>query len=185
MKQKRKRPAGGDRKSEPPEKAEAIERKPHGDGLTWYGMYLMAQNYRATADALENVFVIPPGSGQPRRFLYYQALEHFLRIFLHLNGHGLASIQQLGHKWGDMLDRCHGLELSPKVEKYIRASAENNALVSVRYAYDFHNIGKEERRSTLLLEKAVFALERAVGEAIEATGREVFKRPTPRWLQGT
>ncbi|MDX8532468.1 hypothetical protein RFM41_29360 [Mesorhizobium sp. VK25A] len=145
---------------------------------------MMAQNYRATADALEDLFVIPPGSGHPRRFLYYQALEHFLRTFLHLNGHDLDSIERHRHRWGDMLDLCHGLKLPPDIEKYIRKSADNNALVSVRYAYEFDTdpgTGRKATRSTLPLEKAVFALERAVGAAIEAVGRPVYKRPDPKW----
>ncbi|MBZ9742249.1 hypothetical protein [Mesorhizobium sp. CO1-1-4] len=159
----------------------------YGVGVTPYGMYLMAQNYRATADALENIFVLPRTSNHPRRFLYYQAIEHFLRTFLRLNSQELEKIQGFGHRWGDMLDCCnsYGLVIPANVEKYIRLCALNNALVGIRYEYELDldpGTGKKATRSTLPLEKTIYALELAVGEAIERTGREVFKRPDPPWL---
>ncbi|RJT23003.1 hypothetical protein D3227_39155 [Mesorhizobium waimense] len=137
----------------------------HGAGVTPYGMYLMAQNYRATADALENVVVLPHVTDHPRHFLYYQALEHFLRTFLHLKGQKLKKIQRLGHDWGKMLDRCqfYDLQLPAQAEKFIRSSALDNALVRVRYEIVVKTKGRKAR-STLPLEKAIYALELAVGQ---------------------
>jgi hypothetical protein len=165
---------------------DAAPKKPkvvYGVGVTPSGMYVMAQNYRATADALENVVVLPHLTDHPRRFLYYQALEHFLRAFLRLNSQDLEKIQDFRHNWGEMLDCCksYGLRLSVKAEEFIRSSALNNDLVRIRYELVIEEDVTKGRkpRSTLPLQKTIYALELAVGEAIEATGREVFKRPRP------
>jgi hypothetical protein len=60
----------------------------HGKDLTAYGVFRLGQTYRMHADALASVVSQfgPQMSDHPRRLLYFQALENYLRSFQLLGG---------------------------------------------------------------------------------------------------
>jgi hypothetical protein len=161
-----------------------------GEFVTPFGMYMMAQCYRANADALEAaaVYVLTHFSDYPRRLLYYQALEHFLRSFLRLNSLDPGQIRAHQHDFAAMLDcgKGYGLRISEEAEAFIRSSTLRNDYVRIRYELHLEeDLGLDdvhweddpedlERASMLSLKQVVFELEMAAGLALQAAGREVM-----------
>ncbi|MER8437760.1 hypothetical protein NKH36_22055 [Mesorhizobium sp. M1312] len=110
-----------------------------GVGVTPFGIYQMAQCYRANADALEAaaIHILTRFSDHPRRLLYFQALEHFLRSFLRLNSLDPGQIRDYQHKFAAMLDcgKGYGLRISDEAEAFIRSTTLRNAYVRIRYDF--------------------------------------------------
>ena len=161
-----------------------LTKKAPGKDVTPFGVYLLAQCYRANADALEKAVQMHTRfSDHPRRLLYFQALEHFLRCFLLIDDRKtLEDIRSNNHNFAVLLDesKVHGLRVSKDTEKFIRSRTLANDYVHVRYDISLENLdgNKLVRPPTMnALEQTVWELEHAVGLAMLATGREVIPNP--------
>lgn len=166
--------------------------KVYGSGVTPFGVFLFAQTYRANADALALVFpqIRPSISDHPRRFLYFQALEHYLRSFLLLQGKTPANIRAYQHHFLDMLDegRHLGLEMPSEVEDFIRSRTVANEYTQIRYDYKLDKDGPRRTARTMeRLRLVVWEIEKAVGLAIRKTGIEAVygERPSASPLNGS
>lgn len=163
-----------------------MPKKVYGAGMTPFGVFLFAQTYRAYADALVLVLaeIRPRSSDHPRRFLYFQALENYLRSFLLLKRRTPAQIRTHQHRFADMLDECKdlGLKVPNKTAQLIRSRTVTNDYTRIRYDYQLDD-GPPGRAAQTLerLQMAVWEIEQAIGMAIQATGVPVLigKRPRP------
>lgn len=153
--------------------------KIYGAGMTPYGVFLFAQTYRANADGLALVAakVGPRMSDHPRRFLYFQALEHYLRSFLWLKGKEPAEIRAYNHNFSGMLDdsKALGLVVPKAVGSFIQSRTVANDYTRIRYDHQLDDPEDPNQQPPPMaqLQRAVRVLENAVGRAIRATGIEV------------
>ncbi|MDX8540099.1 hypothetical protein RFM23_20990 [Mesorhizobium abyssinicae] len=147
--------------------------------MTPFGVFLFAQTYRANADALERVVahIRPRMSDHPRRLLYFQALENFLRSFLLLHGKSPAHIRDHRHNFSAMLNESQGLGLmvSADVEKFVRSRTLANDYTRIRYDYQLEDPSARRRMAPSMdvVQTAVRQIEQVVGQAIRSTGVEV------------
>ncbi|OWK18574.1 hypothetical protein AJ88_06990 [Mesorhizobium amorphae CCBAU 01583] len=150
-----------------------------GAGMTPFGVFLFAQTFRANADALAPVKdqIEARLSDHPRRLLYFQALEHFLRCFLLLCGKTPEEIRDYTHDFAKMLNdsKGSGLVVPKAVEGFIRLRSVKKDYTRIRY--DFRLTDPEDPKHQPppmpQLQRAVRVLENAVGRAIRATGVDV------------
>lgn len=121
------------------DKAEKKPKVIHGVEMTPYGVFRFAQTYRVNADALALAVaeIGPQMSDHPRRFLYFQALENFLRSFLLLGGKTPEEVRDYNHNFAGMLDdsKALGLELPTEAEDCIRSRTLAKEYVRIRYDY--------------------------------------------------
>lgn len=154
----------------------------HGSGLTAYGIYLLAQSYQAGGDRLgkfEDEY--SRFSDHPRRLLYFQAIENYLRSFLRLHGTEPEAIRRYDHDFSAMLDdsKSFGLRTKGRTEKFIRESGDRRDYVRVRYDYNLRVLDEPVLRSPpamAQLTSAVTNLEVSVRLALVATGIEIVPR---------
>ncbi|MER9313519.1 hypothetical protein NKI51_30395 [Mesorhizobium australicum] len=154
----------------------------HGSGLTAYGIYLLAQSYHAAGDRLgEFQDRYSRFSDHPRRLLYFQALENYLRSFLRLHGKEPEEIKRYDHNFSVMLDdsRAFGLQIKNRTEKFIRESGDRRDYVRIRYDYNLRVLDESALSSPpamAQLTSAVTNLEVPVRMALVATGIDIVPR---------
>jgi len=116
-----------------------------GAGLTARDIYRLAESYHQAAEALEKK---PRGwtSENPIRFLYYQALENYLRAFLRLHGKEPEELRTYMHDFAYMLDHCvaAGLSVRAKTIAFVRETVVDSDYVRVRYELEL--VVPSERR---------------------------------------
>ncbi|MER9032428.1 hypothetical protein [Mesorhizobium sp. M0674] len=166
----------------------------HGKDLTAYGVFRLGQTYRMHADALASVVSQfgPQMSDHPRRLLYFQALENYLRSFQLLGGETPEIVRDYGHDFAKRLKTCKalGLQLPQEVEDKI---CTDLAIEYVRVRYDYRlddEIEPWASEETLeQLRSVVEELERSVGLAVQASNPEfimfgnikLFKLSASEW----
>lgn len=160
------------------DKAEKKPKVIHGVEMTPYGVFRFAQTYRVNADALALAVaeIGPQMSDHPRRFLYFQALENFLRSFLLLGGKTPEEVRDYNHNFAGMLDdsKALGLELPTEAEDCIRSRTLAKEYVRIRYDYklDDENEPWVAAKTLEQLQRVVSALEKVVDQAIQASNPE-------------
>ncbi|SJM29967.1 hypothetical protein [Mesorhizobium delmotii] len=105
--------------------------------MTPYGVFIFAKTYRLNADVLVVPQIGPSLSDHPRRFLYFQALENYLRCFLLLLGKTPDEVREYQHRFGKMLDESKrlGLVVPKAVEKFIHSRRLSNDYTRIRYDF--------------------------------------------------
>ncbi|PBB16737.1 hypothetical protein CK219_27275 [Mesorhizobium sp. WSM4313] len=140
--------------------------------MTPYGVYLFARTYGLNADALGAVS-LPGMSDHPRRLLYFQALEHFFRCHLLLNGKTPEEVRNYNHDFEKMLDdsKFFGLVIPKAVEAFIRLRSVARDYTRIRYDFRLDDPNDPTQRPPPMtqMQRAVRTLEKAVGRAIEAS----------------
>ena len=72
------------------------------DRTTDIGLYHYARSYRAAADHLRTVDLDVTHPRAPISFLYFHAVELYLKSFLRLHGLSVSKLQDIGHKAGSL-----------------------------------------------------------------------------------
>jgi hypothetical protein len=146
-----------------------------GEGMTPYGIYLMAECYEEAATVVE-AHHKRRFSDHPARLLYLHAAESYLRAFLRLHDHTPSEIRDLQHNLGAMTDKVveHGMPLSVETAAYLRGVATENDYVRVRYDYDLralppNRLAARPRKLTHLV-SVVAELKALVTTALKASG---------------
>jgi hypothetical protein len=108
--------------------------KVYGGGLTPYGIFLLADSYREAGQILSNS-TRSGRSDNPIRLLYYQALEHYLRMFLRAGGKEPSEIREYQHDFEKMFKDCvaNGLVIRQKTAKFLQETTNDSDYVRVRY----------------------------------------------------
>jgi hypothetical protein len=105
-------------------------------------------------------------SDHPRRFLYFQALEHYLRSFQLLRGEVPEKIRGYDHDFASRLKACkaEGLQLSEAAEEFIGSPVRSKEHVRMRYDYklDHHGSPVVAQLTMEQLREAIMELEQAV-----------------------
>ena len=147
--------------------------------MTPLGVFLFGQTFRVNADALAPLKDQIEGrlSDHPRRLLYFQALEHFLRCYLLLGGKTPEEIRAYNHDFAGMLDssKSLGLVVPKAVEKFIQSRTLARDYTYIRYDHRLVDPEDPKRQPPPMpqLQRTVRVLENAVGRAIRVTGVDV------------
>ncbi|MER9588553.1 hypothetical protein NKI94_07065 [Mesorhizobium australicum] len=109
----------------------------------------------------------------PRRLLYFQALENYLRSFQLLRGATPKEVRAHNHDFAERLDVCKakGLKLPKEVEDYIRSPVRKKEYVRIRYDFrlDDQDTLDKMQRTMERLRGVVAEVEGTIGRAIEAS----------------
>ncbi|UVC13763.1 hypothetical protein [Mesorhizobium onobrychidis] len=139
-------------------------------------MFIFAKTYRLNADVLVVPQIGPSLSDHPRRFLYFQALENYLRCFLLLQGKTPDEVRDYQHRFGKMLDESKrlGLVVPKAVEKFIHSRTLSSDYTRIRYDFKLDDPEDPTRQPPPMqqMQRAVRVLEQAVGRAVEAADPE-------------
>jgi hypothetical protein len=167
--------------------------KPHGAGLTPFGIFLLAQSFEDAGHlVVENA--TRQFSDHPQRLLFLHAIETYLRAYLRLQGAAADELRSYMHDVGKMLAtaRTKGLLLEQKAADYVLASSEAGDYVRVRYDYDLRGLAAERPdnpkrpRPISRLISATASVRAAVRDVLRETGIEVYdSRETSERVDGT
>ncbi|TIO79333.1 MAG: hypothetical protein E5X74_10040 [Mesorhizobium sp.] len=156
---------------------DATAKKPkviHGKEMTAYGVFRLAETYRLSADALAQIG--PQMSDHPRRLLYFQALENYLRSFQLLGGTTPEDVRDYNHNFAARLTACKalGLQLPKEVQDFIKSPKRPKEYVRIRYDYRLDNQGApwQAERTMERLRAVVAEVEKAVDLAVQASNPE-------------
>lgn len=111
------------------------ERPPPGTTLTAFGIFHLAESYRLAGDAVGRDGAANRFSENPRRFLYLQAIENYLRAYL-WQTMSPKQLAEFRHDLSAMLDFCVGLKPSKDAVRFVRASSLERDFIRTRYDYD-------------------------------------------------
>jgi hypothetical protein len=67
------------------------------DRTTALGLFNYARSYRASADHLLSAKLKVPHPHAPLTFLYYHAVELYLKAYLRVQGYTVAQLKSVGH----------------------------------------------------------------------------------------
>lgn len=105
------------------------------DRTTDIGLYHYARSYRASADHLRTVDLGVTHPRAPIQFLYFHAIELYLKSFLRLHGLRVSKLQDIGHKACCLANEAEarGFRLTEVDRGTIYAMASSNAVIRSRY----------------------------------------------------
>jgi hypothetical protein len=64
---------------------------------SWWISFDRATSYWKAADALEGLALKTPRNHAPIRFLYFHALELYLKAYLRAHGYTVKRLEEIGH----------------------------------------------------------------------------------------
>jgi len=102
------------------------------------GLFNLAEAYRLSGDALTIAKVKSGHADSPVRFLYYHAIELYLKAFLREHGHTVGELsnpKKFGHSTTKLLAQAEllGLELSNRDREVLDIMSETDAVIRSRY----------------------------------------------------
>lgn len=105
------------------------------DRTTDIGLYHYARSYRAAADHLRTVDFDVTHPRAPISFLYFHAVELYLKSFLRLHGLSVSKLQDIGHKAGSLASEAEvrGFRLTKADRGTIAAMSSSNTVIRSRY----------------------------------------------------
>jgi hypothetical protein len=102
------------------------------------GLFNLAEAYRMSGEALMAAKIKTAHAESPVRFLYYHAIELFLKAFLREHGHSAAVLsdpKKFGHKTAKLTARAaqFGLSFSDRDREVLDLMGETDAVIRSRY----------------------------------------------------
>jgi hypothetical protein len=99
------------------------------------GFYHYAQSFREAADALAGCDFRSTHPDQPRTFLYFHAIELFLKSYLRDAGLSVEDLRDIGHRYGKLAEAfaTHGGALLDEDMQLISLIGENGTWQRSRY----------------------------------------------------
>ena len=139
---------------------------------TAIGLFNYAASYWRSAEALEKAKVRVTHPDGPICFLYYHAIELYLKAYLRAQGHSVKELRrQFGHNVVKMRDEamCHQLHFEYEDQVVLTYMGETDAVIESR----FLQTGFFQRPANEALNRTCRSLHRSVGEALKAMGIHV------------
>jgi len=143
-----------------------------GQGMTTYGIFLLAECYHEAADVVLNHHT-KALSDHPARLLYLHAIETYFRAFLRMWETNVDNLRAFRHNVGDMADAsvAKGLHLDRVILKYLRDVSLENDYVRIRYDYDLRSLSGEwpeprTRPRSISSLKSAAEIQHAIGTAL-------------------
>jgi hypothetical protein len=132
------------------------------------GFFNFALSYRAAGDKLRVCKLRATHPHSPILFVYYHAIELYLKAFLRAQGLSVASLQDIGHKFNKLQRLCtqHHLDFDDKDEAVLARIAEDGAWAATRYLTWDYRSGPAISE----LSRTCRRLDRSVAKALSAKG---------------
>jgi len=137
---------------------------------TPFGLFNNAESYWKGAVALERAKVKSTHADSPVRFLYYHAIELYLKSYLRLQGFTVRKLasRNLGHNFKNLADEAeaHGLPYMEEDRHIFRLMAETDAVIRSRY----HRTGAFYWPTTDGLDRTCKSIREPIGKALKNAG---------------
>jgi len=137
------------------------------------GLFNTAETYWRSANALYEAKVKASHAMSPVLFLYYHAIELYLKAFLRANGHSAQQLRskKFGHRICCLTDRASQLGLSYQDEdkEVFSLMGTTDAIIRARYI----QIGYFEWPSPDMLFRTCVRLRESVGKNLIAKGKPI------------
>ena len=150
-----------------PPPASAIDRH------TPIGLFNFAASWQAAADLLIGKMVHATHPHAPVAFLYYQALELYLKAFLRHHKFSMKKLRRIGHNYIELSTRAEakGLTVDSKQREIFQVLGEGDAWERSRYL----EVGMLSMPEISELRRACSRLEKSVGRELASAGLPVRK----------
>jgi hypothetical protein len=143
------------------------------DRTTRFGLFNYAESYWRSARALNANRLKVSHPDEPVNFLYYHAIELYLKAFLRLHGHEPRELgsKSFGHSFGRMQRRAVdlGLFLADEDIEVLSVMENTDAVIRSRYI----KIGAFTRPTHGALDRTCKSLRQSIGEALLESGDPV------------
>jgi HEPN domain-containing protein len=138
------------------------------DRTTALGLFNYARSYRASADHLLSAKLGVPHPHAPLTFLYYHAIELYLKAYLRSQGHTVAQLRQVSHNIRELSTevQSRGLVLDDEDKEVLETMVEANNVIRSRYI----QTGAFTRPEEEALSRTCAALEALVADALAKSG---------------
>jgi hypothetical protein len=137
--------------------------------VTPMGIFHYALSYRKAAATLKDVLLKTPHNDSPVRFLYYHAIELYLKALLRMHGHTVRDLSQnFGHRTAKLIRRAVelGLVLTEQDKVLLDWIGKTDEVIRSRYfKQGFRRLPEREE-----LERLCANLHSNVGEALRKGG---------------
>jgi len=135
------------------------------------GLFNFAASYRAAADLLAKQGIQATHPHAPINFLYYQAIELYLKAFLRLHEISMKELRGVGHDYIQLgvLAQSKGLVLNSKDLEILQVLKEGDAWGRARYL----EVGMLTAPDTEELARACARLNKLIGKAMASAGLPV------------
>jgi len=138
---------------------------------TALGVYNFAQSYRAAADHLHKADLHTTHPHTPINFLYYHAIELYLKSFLRVHNFGVDELRGIGHK-ADRLAKeaeARGFHFDDEDRDVIRMIAESDVVIRSRYIETGYFVAP----TLEALARTTKSFQETVRDALKAAGEPV------------
>jgi HEPN domain-containing protein len=138
------------------------------DRTTALGLFNYARSYRASADCLLQNRLKVPHPHAPVSFLYYHAIELYLKAHLRSQGLTVAQLRKVGHNVGKLAGevQARGLVLDDEDKEVLQSMSEADNVIRSRYI----QTGAYTRPEEEALSRTCAALEEQVAGAFAKSG---------------
>jgi hypothetical protein len=112
------------------------KRSPEDESRTTsMGLFNYADAYRMSGEALMAAKIETAHAESPVRFLYYHAIELFLKAFLREHDHSIAELETFGHRISKLTARAAelGLTFSDRDREVLDLMGEPDVVMRSRY----------------------------------------------------
>jgi hypothetical protein len=132
------------------------------------GMFNFAASYRAAADLLLGQAINATHPSAPVAFLYYHAIELYLKAFLRLHKVGMRRLRTIGHDFIKLGTRAQhkGLLLNSKDLEILQILSEGDAWARARYL----EVGALQMPDVQELARACERLDTSIKQALATAG---------------
>ena len=133
------------------------------------GIFNTAISYWKAADALEGLALKTPRNHAPIRFLYFHALELYLKAYLRTHGYTVKRLEEIGHSFKEMTNHAlvSGLSLVEDDIEVLTAIGKSDMVIRARY---IRTGAVSEWLSTKALDTTCRRLNEKVGGALRENG---------------
>jgi HEPN domain len=102
---------------------------------TALGLFNYARSYRASADYLLSAKLQVPHAHAPLTFLYYHAVELYLKAYLRVQGYTVAQLKSVSHNVSKLSTevQSRGLILDDEDKEVLSSIAEGDNVIRSRY----------------------------------------------------
>ena len=143
------------------------------DRTTPVGLFNYARSYWLSGSALHLRRLKVTHAHAPVTFLFYHAIELYLKAFLRAHGTSLRTIRKLGHDVKAITRAAGDLYLMDEDREVLAIMAETDAVIRSRYI----ETGFFTRATEESLDRTCRSLDQTIGVALRKAGFSV--RPTP------
>lgn len=135
------------------------------------GLYHYARSYRVAAEHLKEAGLATTHAHAPVDFLFFHAIELYLKSYLRLHGFGVRQLKAIGHRACCLSSeaRVRGMRLDDEDTEVVFAMSATDVVMQSRYI----KTGAFNRPSPEMLSRTALSFHHSVFSALRAAGKLV------------